>query len=157
MAPYLTALPAAGLVLAAVWRLRGITAATRVIAPAAIGLALVFYLRGAPAVSRVTSEAAIADAIAARIDAPIVSYNVTPASLMFYVDRRVERVSRPPALRRALAERQFAWIVTSPRHVEELARIARVYPWVTTGRHVLYATAPPATMAAAASGIRTTN
>ena len=85
--------------------------------------------------------------ITAHAEAPIVSYAVTPASLMFYVGRPVVRLDRPRALRQLLAEQPFAWIVTSPRHVDAIARTVPVYPWVTTGRRVLYATAPASAVA----------
>ena len=75
---------------------------------------LVFYAGGAPLVSQVTSERRIADVITAHAEAPIVSYAVTPASLMFYVGRPVVRLDRPRALRQLLAEQPFAWIVTTP-------------------------------------------
>src|SRR5205085_4020459 len=93
------------------------------------------------------SERRIADIITARGDAPIVSYAVTPASLMFYVGRPVVRLDRPRALRELLAEQPFAWIVTTPRHLEAIGRVAPVYPWLTTGRHVLYATHPSGAVA----------
>jgi hypothetical protein len=109
----------------------------------------VFYAGGAPLVSQVTSERGIADVITAHGEAPIVSYAVTPASLMFYVGRPVVRLDRPRALRQLLAEQPFAWIVTTPRHLEAIGRVTPVYPWLTTGRHVLYATHPSGTVASA--------
>jgi hypothetical protein len=99
--------------------------------------------------SQITSARRIADVITAHADAPIVSYGVTPASLMFYVGRPVLRRDRPRALRRLLDEQPFAWIVTSPRHVDAIARTVPVYPWMTSGRRVLYATAPASTLASA--------
>ncbi len=155
--PHLLLFPASAVVLTAWWWRRGIPVATALIAPLAVLVAMVFYTQVAPAVSRVASEKAIARVISQRVDAPIVSFDVTPASLMFYVARPILRVSRIGPLRRALAEQPFTWIVTSPRHVAELAQVATVYPWVTTGRHVLYATAPPAAMASAADGERVTD
>jgi hypothetical protein len=150
--PHLLLFPASAVVVMACWWRRGISIATTVIAPLAVLTALVFYVDVAPAVSRMASEQDIARAIVQRPDAPLVSFEVTPASLMFYVERPILRVSRTGPLRRALAEQPFTWIVTSPRHVAELSRVATVYPWVTTGRHVLYATAPPAALASAADG-----
>jgi 4-amino-4-deoxy-L-arabinose transferase-like glycosyltransferase len=155
--PHLLLFPALALVLAAWWWRRGTPAGIALIAPAVVVVGLVFYSRVAPAVSRIASEQAIARAIAKRVDAPIVSFAVTPASLMFYVERPILRVSYVGPLRRALAEQPFTWIVTSPRHAARLSQVATVYPWVTTGRHVLYATAPPATMASAADGEHVTN
>jgi 4-amino-4-deoxy-L-arabinose transferase-like glycosyltransferase len=155
--PHLLLLPACAVVLTAWWWRRGIRVATTLIAPFVVLVGLVFYREVAPAVSRMAGEQAIARVIATRLDAPIVSYAVTPASLMFYVERPILRVSRIGPLRRALAEQQFTWIVTSHRHVEELGRVATVYPWVTTGRHVLYATAPAAAMASATDGEHVTN
>jgi hypothetical protein len=95
----------------------------------------------------VASERPIAEVITAHGDAPIVSYAVTPASLMFYVGRPVVRLDRPRALRQLLAEQPFAWIVTTPRHVEAIGRAVPVYPWLTTGRRVLYATYPAGAVA----------
>lgn len=147
--PYLPMFPATVAVLAVWWWRRGIAAAIALIPPVAIAMGLVFYLRLAPAVSRMVSEQAMAPLIARRADAPIVGFSVTPASLMFYVPRPILRVGRPGPLRHALAGGGFTWIVTSPPHVAELRRVAMVYPWMTTGRHVLYATAPPADVASA--------
>jgi 4-amino-4-deoxy-L-arabinose transferase-like glycosyltransferase len=155
--PHLLIFPVSAVVLTAWWWRRGISVATALIGPLALLVAFVFYMQVAPAISRVASEKNIARVISQRVDAPIVSFDVTPASLMFYVERPILRVSRVGPLRRALAEQPFTWIVTSPRHVAELAEVATVYPWVTTGRHVLYATAPPAAMASAADGERITN
>jgi 4-amino-4-deoxy-L-arabinose transferase len=150
--PHLLLFPASAVLVTAWWWRRGIAMATTLIAPLAVLAALVFYVDVAPAVSRMASEQDIARAIVQRPDAPIVSFEVTPASLMFYVERPILRVSRTGPLRRVLAEQPFTWIVTSPRHVDELSRVATVYPWVTTGRHVLYATAPPPALASAADG-----
>jgi hypothetical protein len=144
-------------VLTAWWWRRGISVATSLIGPLALLVGFVFYMEVAPAISRVASEKNIARVISQRVDAPIVSFDVTPASLMFYVERPILRVSRVGPLRRALAEQPFTWIVTSPQHVADLTEVATVYPWVTTGRHVLYATAPPAAMASAADGEHITN
>jgi 4-amino-4-deoxy-L-arabinose transferase-like glycosyltransferase len=140
--------PAAAAAVLVVWWRRGPRAATTAIAASAIAIVLAFYLRAAPMVSEVASEHALAQVIATHApDAPIVSYEVTTASLMFYVGRPIVRLNRSRALRQLLAEQPFTWIVTSPRHVEEIADIAAIYPWVTTGRHVLYATAPPGSVA----------
>lgn len=150
--PYALVLPATALGLLACWWRWGLPAAIAAVAPCVLAGALLFYTRVAPAVSRVASEEPIAEMIATRIDAPIVSYDVTPASLQFYVERPVVRLSRPRRLASFLAEHPFAWIVTSPRHLDEIRRVAAVYPWVTTGRHVLYATLPADTFAAADKG-----
>ncbi len=146
--PYVALFPTFALLLAACWWRWGMGAAVRLIAPAVILLAVPFYTSVAPAVSLIVSEQSIAAAVSAHPEAPIVGYQVTPASLMFYVDRPIARVSRTQELLRALEGRPFAWIVTSPRHVHELARIVTVYPWIATGRHVLYATAPTSAVAA---------
>jgi 4-amino-4-deoxy-L-arabinose transferase-like glycosyltransferase len=148
--PYLPIFPATVALLAVWWWRRGLASAIALVPPIAIAMGLLFYVRLAPAVSRMVSEQAMAALIARHPDAPIVSFDVTPASLMFYVPRPIVRVSRAGPLRRALAEHDgFTWIVTSRQHVDELARVATVYPWLTTGRHVLYATAPPADVASA--------
>jgi 4-amino-4-deoxy-L-arabinose transferase-like glycosyltransferase len=149
---YLLLFPAAATVVLVAWRWRGFTAATNAVAAAAAASVLVFYAGAAPLVSQVTSARRIADVITAHVDAPIVSYGVTPASLMFYVGRPVVRLDRPRALRRLLDEQPFAWIVTSPRHVDAIARAVPVYPWVTSGRRVLYATAPASTVASLRTG-----
>jgi len=78
-----------------------------------------------------------------------VSYAVTPASLMFYVGRPVVRLDRPRALRQLLAEEPFAWIVTTPQHLDAIARVVPVHPWLTTGRRVLYSTHPTGAVASA--------
>jgi 4-amino-4-deoxy-L-arabinose transferase-like glycosyltransferase len=148
-APYLLLFPTAAIGVALAWWRRGLAGATSAIAACTAVACVVFYAGGAPIVSRVTSERGIADVITAHREAPIVSYAVTPASLMFYVGRRVVRVDRPRALRQLLAEQPFAWIVTTPRHVEAIGRVTPVYPWLTTGRRVLYATHPSSTVASA--------
>ena len=148
-ADYLIVFPVAVAILLAVWWRRGIVAATDAVAACTVGIVLVFYAHAAPLVSQVTSEQRLAGIITAHAEAPIVSYGVTPASLMFYVGRPVVRLNRARALRQLLEVQPFAWIVTSPRHVEEIARATPVYPWVTSGRHVLYATAPSGAVALA--------
>jgi 4-amino-4-deoxy-L-arabinose transferase-like glycosyltransferase len=148
-ADYLMVFPVAAAMLLAAWRWRGVVAATNALAACTVAIVLVFYAHAAPLVSRVTSEQPLAGIIAAHAEAPIVSYGVTPASLMFYIGRPVVRLNRPRALRQLLEEQPFTWIVTSPRHVEEIARATPVYPWVTGGRHVLYATAPSGAVALA--------
>ncbi len=147
--PYLAIFPASVAVLAIGWWRRGIAFAIALLPPVAIVMGLVFYLGLAPAVTRMVGEQPMVPLIARHADAPIVGYGVTPASLMFYVPRPILRVGRPGPLERALAGGGFTWIVTSPQHVAELSRIATVYPWMTTGHHVLYATAPPADVASA--------
>jgi 4-amino-4-deoxy-L-arabinose transferase-like glycosyltransferase len=147
--PYLPIFPATVALLAIWWWRHGIAPAIALIAPVAIAMGLVFYVGLAPAMSRMVSEQAMVPLIARHADAPIVGFGVTPASLMFYVPRPILRVGRPVPLRRALAGGGFTWIVTSPQHVAELRTVATVYPWMTTGRHVLYATAPPADVASA--------
>jgi hypothetical protein len=141
--------PMAAAALLVVWWRRGNRAAATAIAASTVAIVLAFYLRAAPVVSQVASERALARVIEAHADAPIVSYEVTTASLMFYVGRPIVRLNRTRALRELLAEQPFMWIVTSPRHVEEVARVASIYPWVTSGRHVLYGTAAPGAGAAA--------
>jgi 4-amino-4-deoxy-L-arabinose transferase-like glycosyltransferase len=136
-------LPVGGVIGVAAWWRRGIRAACSVIAATTAGALLYFYVAAAPAVSRVTSEGAFAHAIAAHPEAPITSFQVTPASLMFYVRRPILRLNRPRDLRDAAASAPFVWIVTSQRHVPEIAAVVPAFPWVTGGRHVLYATAPP--------------
>ncbi|MGH7893741.1 MAG: glycosyltransferase family 39 protein [Candidatus Binatia bacterium] len=143
VAPSLWPLPVAALVLVGVWRLRGARAAAIGLVPAVIGGALFFYVRFAPQVSRVVSERGLAVIIDSAPPAPIVTYSVTAASLLFYVGRPVVRINRPRLLRDLLAEHPFVWIVTSPRHVAEIAAVAAVYPWDTSARHVLYAPVPP--------------
>jgi hypothetical protein len=151
---YLLLFPAAATVIALAWWRRGLAGATRAIATCTAVGSVVFYAGGAPLVSRVTSERGIADVITAHGEAPIVSYAVTPASLMFYVGRPVVRLDRPRALRELLAEQPFAWIVTTPRHVDAIGRAVPVYPWLTTGRRVLYATHPAGTVASSARSER---
>jgi 4-amino-4-deoxy-L-arabinose transferase-like glycosyltransferase len=145
--PYLLLFPAAATVIALAWWRRGLAGATSAIATCAAVGTVVFYAGGARLVSQVASDQRIADVITAHSEAPIVSYAVTPASLMFYVGRPVVRLDRPRALRQLLAEQPFAWIVTTPRHVEAIGRVAPVYPWLTTGRRVLYATHPSSAVA----------
>jgi 4-amino-4-deoxy-L-arabinose transferase-like glycosyltransferase len=144
---YLLLFPAAAITVALVWWRRGLAGATSAIAACTAVGSVVFYAGGAPLVSQVTSERGIADVITAHGEAPIVSYGVTPASLMFYVGRPVVRLDRPRALRQLLAEQPFAWIVTTPRHLEAIERVTPVYPWLTTGRRVLYATHPSSAVA----------
>jgi hypothetical protein len=38
--------------------------------------------------------------------------------------------------------------MTSPRHVAEITKAAPLYPWVSTGKRVLYGTGPTSTIAA---------
>jgi hypothetical protein len=147
-APALALLPLSAAVLAVCRWQGGVGGAVRAVAPCMLVVALVFYLTVAPLVSRMTSERGIAQVIASHPPAPIVSYDVTPASLMFYVGRPIVRTSRPRVLRQLLADEPFAWIVTTPRHVDAIARAATIYPWVTSGRRVLYATGPAAALAA---------
>ena len=149
---YLLLFPATAAVVLVAWRRRGLTAATNALATCTAAGLLVFYAGAAPLVSQVTSARRMADVITAHADAPIVSYGVTPASLLFYVGRPVVRLDRPRALLRLLEEEPFAWIVTSPRHVDAIARTVPVYPWVTSGRRVLYATAPPRAVASLRTG-----
>ena len=146
--PYLLVFPVAAIVVVLAWWWRGLAGATGAIAACTAVGSVVFYAGGAPLVSQVASERRIADVITAHAKAPIVSYAVTPASLMFYVGRPVVRLDRPRALRQLLAEEPFAWIVTTPRHLDEIGRVTPVYPWLTTGRRVLYATHPTGTVAA---------
>jgi 4-amino-4-deoxy-L-arabinose transferase-like glycosyltransferase len=153
--PYLFLFPAAAIVVALAWWRRGLAGATGAIAACTAVGSIVFYAGGAPLVSQVTSERRIADVITAHGEAPIVSYAVTPASLMFYVGRPVVRLERPRALRQLLAEQPFAWIVTTPRHVDEIGRVTPVYPWLTTGRRVLYATHPTGAVASAPKPVPT--
>jgi 4-amino-4-deoxy-L-arabinose transferase-like glycosyltransferase len=139
---HLLLVPASAIVLLVCWWRGGIVGATRAFAPCMLAVALVFYVDVAPIVSRMASERPLAAVITAHPDAPIVSYDVTPASLMFYVGRPIVRLHRPRRLRELVDEHPFAWIVTSPRHVDAIARAVPVYPWVTAGRRVLYATRP---------------
>ena len=138
----LALLPAAALVVAAAWWRRGARAAVAGVAGTSFVCVLVFYMRIAPVVSHHASEKALAAVIATRPDAPIITYEVTAASLMFYAGRPVVRVSRPRPLSRLLDGHDFAWIVTSPKHVAEISRTVTIHPRVTTGHHVLYATGP---------------
>ena len=149
-APYLLLFPAAATLIALAWWRRGLAGATSAIAACAAVGSVAFYAGGAQLVSQVASEQRIANVITAHGEAPIVSYAVTPASLMFYVGRPVVRLDRPRALRQLLAEQPFAWIVTTPRHVDAIGRAVPVYPWLTTGRRVLYATHPSGTVASSA-------
>jgi 4-amino-4-deoxy-L-arabinose transferase-like glycosyltransferase len=148
--PYLLLFPAAATLIALAWWRRGLAGATSAIATCAAVGCIVFYAGGARLVSQVASDQRIADVITAHDEAPIVSYAVTPASLMFYVGRPVVRLDRPRALRQLLAEQPFAWIVTTPRHLDAIGRTVPVYPWLTTGRRVLYATHPAGTVASSA-------
>jgi 4-amino-4-deoxy-L-arabinose transferase-like glycosyltransferase len=141
-APHLLLLPAAALVLAACWWRGGPVVAARAIAPCMLAVSLLFYVDVAPIVSRMASDRGLARVIAAHPTAPIVSWDVTPASLMFYVGRPIVRLNRPRPLRQLLAAHPFTWIVTSPRHVAAISRAVTIYPWVTAGRRVLYATRP---------------
>jgi len=146
---YLSLLPLAAAAVLLTWWWRGLSAATTAVAACAAASLIVLYAGAAPLVSQLTSARRIADVITAHVKAPIVSYGVTPASLLFYVERPVVRLDRPRALRQLLAEEPFAWIVTSPRHVDAIARVVPVYPWVTTGRRVLYAAAPSSAITSA--------
>jgi hypothetical protein len=139
--------PPAAVVLAT-WRLRGLESAAGAVGATAAAVVLVFYLHAAPTVSQVASERPLAKVIAAHAEAPIVSYSVTPASLMFYLGRPIVRLNRPGLLKQMLAEQPFTWVVTSPRHVDEMLKAAPLYPWMTTGKRVLYGTGPTGTLAA---------
>jgi 4-amino-4-deoxy-L-arabinose transferase-like glycosyltransferase len=149
---YLLLFPTAAAIVGLSWWRRGFAAATNAMAISAAASVLAFYAGAAPLVSQVTSAQRMADVITAHADAPIVSYAVTPASLLFYVGRPIVRIDRPRALRRLLEEQPFAWIVTSPRHVDAIARTVPVYPWVTSGRRVLSATAPSSAVASLPKG-----
>jgi len=147
-APALVIFPLAAAVVLATWRLRGLESAAGAVGAAAAAVILVFYLHAAPTVSQVASERPLATVIAAHAEAPIVSYSVTPASLMFYLGRPIVRLNRPGLLKQMLAEQPFTWVVTSPRHVGEILKAAPLYPWTTTGKRVLYGTGPTGTLAA---------
>jgi 4-amino-4-deoxy-L-arabinose transferase-like glycosyltransferase len=135
-------LPAGTLVGAIVWYRRGMPGAVAAIAGSAFVIFCTFYMRIAPVVSHHASEKAIASAMAFAPDAPIVSYEVTPASLLFYTGRPVRRANHPGALLRLVQDEPFVWIVTSAKHVAEIKEVLGIYAWETTGHHVLYATAP---------------
>lgn len=141
-------LPLGAAALVSTWRWRGLRAATGAIGACTVAALLVFYLRAAPTVSAIASERAVARVIAAHAEAPVVSYQITPASLMFYLGRPIARVSRARQLREILAERPFTWVMTTPRHVTEVTQAASLYPYVTTGRRVLFGTGPAGTLAA---------
>jgi len=142
IAPALFTLPFLALALLLLWRLSGLRAAVLGVAAGMVVCSFVFYAAVAPRVSRVVGEKELATIIQAAPPAPIVSYEVTAASMLFYLARPVIRANRPNQLRRQLAQHPFLWIVTSPRHVAEIQAITTVYPWETRGHHILYATAP---------------
>jgi 4-amino-4-deoxy-L-arabinose transferase-like glycosyltransferase len=141
----LALLPVGALVVGALWWRRGARAAIAGVAGATFVFVLVFYMRIAPVVSRHASEKALAAVIATAPEAPIITYEVTAASLMFYAGRPIVRVNRPGQLKRLLEGHDFAWIVTSPKHVAEITPVVDIRPRETTGHHVLYATVPTPT------------
>jgi 4-amino-4-deoxy-L-arabinose transferase-like glycosyltransferase len=118
--------------------------------PVAVGggmlvLITLFYRWGAPQISAVVSEAPLARLIAARgtdETAPIIAYDVRTPSLLFYLHRPVQRLTRPAELTRVLASHPLVFVVSSPRHVPEILAAGQLYPWHTSGRHVLYASRP---------------
>lgn len=142
IATTLVVLPVSAIALALVWWRRGTRGTAPALVTCTLALLVLFYVRVAPFVSRHSSEKALAAVIASEPEAPIVTYQVTAASLLFYVGRPVVHANRPGPLKRLLAGQEFSWIVTSPKHVSELTHAVPAYPWETTGHHVLYGTAP---------------
>jgi len=111
---------------------------------------LVFYTWAAPSISAVRSEAPLAAAMVrggaaeAVAAAPIVAYCVRTPSLLFYVQRPVHEIDRPRQLKSFLARHPLVFVVTSPTHVPVVREAGTLFPWHTGGRHVLYASHPPA-------------
>jgi 4-amino-4-deoxy-L-arabinose transferase-like glycosyltransferase len=115
------------------------------LAPIALGAGfatglLIFYTWAAPSISLVRSEAPLA----AATTAPIVAYCVRPRSLLFYVRRPVHEINRPRQLKSFLAKYPLVFVVTSPTHLPTVLEAGTLFPWHTGGRHVLYASRPPA-------------
>jgi hypothetical protein len=75
----------------------------------------------------------------------VVPYGVTSSSLLFYLRRPVGKALNPGALRRVLDASPLVFVVTSPRHVDEVLAVRPLSLWVGGRHHVLYATQPPPT------------
>jgi len=107
---------------------------------------VVFYRWGAPAISAVRSEEPLARVIAqhapASTVAPLVAFRVRTPSLLFYTRRAVRDIDQPRRLARVLAKHPLVFVITSPKHVPVLRQHVTLFPWHTTGRHILYASRP---------------
>lgn len=140
--PYLVLIPIAAIAILTTLRRRGIAWAWVAVSASVMTIVVTFYTCIAPGLNTAVGARTIAEVIATRPSAPIVSYGVKPASLMFYVGRPILPVNGADRIREIRAQQPFTWIVTTRRHVEELGRTLPIYPWVPAGRQVLYATAP---------------
>jgi 4-amino-4-deoxy-L-arabinose transferase-like glycosyltransferase len=136
-----------GVVLAALLA-RGALRWTPVVLAGAMLVGIVtFYGWAAPDIGTEYSEAALAAAIAEgppeAATAPVVHYSVMTPSLLFYLRRPVGDAPHPRALARLLGQHPLVFVVTSPRHVDEILTAGPLVPWVTGLHHVLYASQPP--------------
>jgi len=133
-----------GLVLAWLALGRRYEHAPSVLAVGMLTVCAAFYGYGAPRVSAVVSDGPIARLITAADPsrhAPVVAFRTYGGSLAFYLDRPVRFLDSPGRLRRVLARRPLAFIVTHRRHLRAL-RDLTLYQW-RKGRHVLLATRSP--------------
>src|SRR5262249_56045182 len=113
---------------------------------ACVVLLVVVAVVVAPQLMEVHGEAPVVRALRAASDqaaAPIVAYNVQSASLRFYLRRPVLLRETPEQLRRLQAEHPVIFVLTSPRHVTQLAEAGTFVPWYVGPRRVLYASVPP--------------
>jgi 4-amino-4-deoxy-L-arabinose transferase-like glycosyltransferase len=135
--------PALGLT----WLLRrgGMRLAISFVAGAAAAVLLSLSLLVAPRVMDIQSEAALARTFRAAAPdpgAPLVAYGVQSASLLFYLRRPVLLQDRPEQLRQLLRDHPVVFVVTSPRHLDELHEAGPFVPWYAGPRRVLYASIP---------------
>jgi 4-amino-4-deoxy-L-arabinose transferase len=111
---------------------------------------VVFYRWGAPAISAVRSEEPLARIIAQHAPSstasPLVAFRVRTPSLLFYTQRRVREIDQPGRLARVVAKHPLVFVITSAKHVPVLSQHVMLFPWHTTGRHILYASRPLPTL-----------
>lgn len=137
------ALVPAGVGLAWMIRRDALARAAAAIAAGAVAGILLFYGVAAPRIGETHSGRALARVLAAHPGAPVATYQVRPASLVFYLGRPVPEVNRMRRLARLADEQPLVFVVTSPRHVPALVAAGRWYPWLGGPRRVLYGTRPP--------------
>jgi len=136
------------LLAAARWRPRALPAA---IAGGAVVVFALFYGAAAPRISDVVSDAPLAALVLRHgaPGAPVLALNAQVNSLVFYLRRRVQPVSTDAALRAARERSPVVFVVTSPRHAPVVARAGGFVRWDGTGKHDLWASAPPPAIARA--------
>ena len=115
--------------------------------PIAIGIGIlagsaVFYRVAAPRISAWVSDAQLVRSIPDPT-APVIAYQIRPASLLFYLGHPVPVVTKPARLAEMIEPDRLTFVVTSPKHIPELAAAGTFYPWNTGARHVLFASQPP--------------